>query len=305
MDEHINDEHVNIASFFGEKDVRRRQSDLISPGGNRPLSEARIAQLRVLILGGTREGAELAARLSKRVDLTVVSSLAGRVAELKLPEGDVRVGGFGGVDGLASYLVNEKISAVIDATHPYAARIGQNAEIACSRTGLPLIALDRPPWNRLDCDRWYEADDFESAALLVNVKNARVFLSIGRQELASFSACTNAWFLIRAIEKPTEHLPLHHQLVLQRGPFQLEDELQLLRDHAIDYVVSKNSGGLATYNKIAAARSLGTPVVMVKRPFKHGVETFQTVENVVAKLDLLIRDALRICNFDPESSNPL
>jgi precorrin-6A/cobalt-precorrin-6A reductase len=284
------DEYINMASFFGEKDGRQQQSDLISSGGNRLLSEA-LARPRVLILGGTREGAELAARLSKRVDITVVSSLAGRIAELKLLEGDVRVGGFGGVEGLASYLVNEKISAVIDATHPYAARIGQNAEIACSRTGLPLIALDRPPWNRLDGDRWHEVDDFESAAMLVNVENARVFLSIGRQELASFSACTNAWFLIRAIEEPTEHLPLHHQLVLQRGPFELKDELQLLRSHAIDYVVSKNSGGLATYNKIAAARSLGTPVVMIKRPIKHSVETLQTMEDVVAKLDLLIRDA--------------
>ena len=285
------EEHFHVAPFFGEKDVRQRQSDSISSDGNRPLSKAQIARPRVLILGGTREGAELAARLSKRVDLTVISSLAGRVAELKLPQGEVRVGGFGGVDGLASYLVNEKISAVIDATHPYAARIGQNAEIACSRTGLPLIALDRPPWNRLDGDRWHEVDDFESAAMLINVKNARVFLSIGRQELASFSACTNAWFLIRAIEKPTEHLPQHHQLVLQRGPFQLEDELQLLRGHAIDYVVSKNSGGSATYSKVEAARSLGIPIVMVRRPLKHSVETFQTIEAVVAKLDLVVQDA--------------
>jgi precorrin-6A/cobalt-precorrin-6A reductase len=280
-----------MAPFFGEKDVKQRQSDSISPDGNRLLSKAQIARPHVLILGGTREGAELAASLSKRVDLTAISSLAGRVADLKLPEGPVRVGGFGGVDGLASYLVNEQITVVIDATHPYAARIGRNAEIACSRTGLPLIALDRPPWNRLDGDRWHEVDDFESAAALVNVKSARVFLSIGRQELASFSACTNAWFLIRAIEKPTEHLPQHHQLVLQRGPFQLEDELQLLRGHAIDYVVSKNSGGSATYSKVAAARYLGTPVVMVRRPFKHSVLTFQTIEAVVAKLDLLVRDA--------------
>ena len=255
------------------------------------VSATQIAQLRVLILGGTSEGAQLAARLSGRANLSVISSLAGRVVDLRLPEGEVRVGGFGGVDGLASYLVNEKIAIVIDVTHPYAARISQNAEIACGRTGLPLIVLDRPPWNRVDGDRWHEVDDFESAAMLVNVKNARIFLSIGRQELASFSACSNAWFLIRAIEKPTEHLPQHHQLVLQRGPFQLEDELQLLRGHAIDYVVSKNSGGSATYSKVEAARSLGIPIVMVRRPLKHSVETFQTIEAVVAKLDLVVQDA--------------
>jgi precorrin-6A/cobalt-precorrin-6A reductase len=127
--------------------------------------------------------------------------------------------------------------------------------------------------------------------MLVDQKKARVFLSIGRQELASFSACSNAWFLIRAIEKPAAQLPPHHQLVLQRGPFALEDELRLLRDHAIDYVVSKNSGGPATYNKIAAARSLNTSVVLIKRPFQHSIETFQTVEDVVATLDRLIIDA--------------
>ncbi|WP_260738234.1 cobalt-precorrin-6A reductase [Tunturiibacter lichenicola] len=254
------------------------------------VSATQIAQLRVLILGGTSEGAQLAARLSGRANLSVISSLAGRVVDLKLPEGEVRVGGFGGVDGLASYLVNEKIAVVIDVTHPYAARISQHAEIACRRTGLPLIALDRPPWNRLDGDRWHEVDDFQSAAKFVDREKTRVFLSIGRQELASFSVCSNAWFLIRAIEKPTEQLPPHHQLVLQRGAFALEDELKLLRDHAIDYVVSKNSGGLATYNKIAAARSLNTPVVLVRRPFKHNIETFQTVEGVVATLDRLIRD---------------
>jgi precorrin-6A/cobalt-precorrin-6A reductase len=255
------------------------------------LNEIQSAGPRVLLLGGTSEGAQLAARLSQRADLAVISSLAGRVTDLRLPEGVVRVGGFGGPDGLASYLVHEKITVVIDATHPYAARIGQNAEIACSRTGLPLIALDRPPWNRMDGDRWHEVGDFQSAAMFVDEKKARVLLSIGRQELASFSDCSNAWFLIRTIEDPTDNLPLHHQLILQRGPFELEDELQLLRDHAIEYVVSKNSGGEATYNKIAAARSLNIPVVMIKRPHKHNVETLHSVEDVVAKLDLLIQDA--------------
>jgi precorrin-6A/cobalt-precorrin-6A reductase len=270
--------------------VMQRPSGTTSSEENRTMSEGQITQPRVLILGGTSEGAQLAARLSKKRNLSVISSLAGRVADLKLPEGDVRVGGFGGVDGLASYLVNEKIAVVIDATHPYAARISQNAEIACSRTSVPLIAMDRPPWDRLDGDRWHEVDDFQSAAMLVDRKKARVFLSIGRQELASFSACSNAWFLIRAIEKPTDQLPPHHQLVLQRGPFALEDELRLLRDHAIDYIVSKNSGGPATYNKIAAARSLNTSVVLIRRPFKHTCETFQTVEDVVATLNRLIMD---------------
>jgi len=254
-------------------------------------SKVQIARARMLILGGTTEGTQLAAHLSQRAGLTVISSLAGRVSDLKLPEGTVRVGGFGGLDGLTSYLIDEKITVVIDATHPYAARIGQNAEKACNHAGLPFIALNRPPWNKVDGDQWHEVDDFQSATTLVNIKKARVLLSIGRQELLPFSACRNAWFLIRTIEKPTEQLPRHHQLIAQRGPFEFEDELRLLRDHAIDYVVSKNSGGPATYNKIEAARFLNIPVVMIKRPFKHNVETFQTVEDVVAKLDLLIWNA--------------
>lgn len=283
----------------------QRRSNTIAPNGNRLLNEVPSARPRVLILGGTREGAQLAARLSQRAGLAVISSLAGRVTDLKLPEGVVRVGGFGGLDGLASYLMNERITVVIDATHPYAARIGQNAEIACRQTGLPLISLDRPPWNRLDGDRWHEVGDIQAAAAFVNVKRARVFLSIGRQELASFSACSKAWFLIRAIERPAVQLPQHHQLILQRGPFEFEEEVRLLRDHAIDYVVSKNSGGQLTYNKIVAARSLNTPVVMVKRPFKHSVETFHTVEDVIARLDRLIQDTDGPETSNSASSSPL
>ena len=199
-------------TLMGEKELRDEAPH------NRP---------RVLILGGTGEGNQLAACLSERMDLTVISSLAGRISEPKLPKGLVRVGGFGGLDALTSYLVNEKIKVVIDATHPFAARISQNAETACNRTGLPLIALIRPPWKKVDGDRWHEVADFQSAAKLVDTKMGRVFLSIGRQELGLFSGCNDAWFLIRAIEEPTECLPPHHRVLLQRGPFELKHELQL------------------------------------------------------------------------------
>jgi precorrin-6A/cobalt-precorrin-6A reductase len=242
----------------------------------------------VLILGGTGEGAQLAARLAERVDLTVISSLAGRVSEPKLPKGLVRVGGFGGLDALTSYLVNEEIKVVIDATHPFAAKISQNTEIACSRTGLPFIALLRPPWRKLAGDRWHEVPDFQSTAKFVDTKMDRVFLSIGRQELGSFSECSNAWFLIRAIEEPTECLPPHRTILLRRGPFEFKEELQLLRDHSINCLVSKNSGGPATYTKIEAARFLHIPVVMINRPIKHTVQTVETVEDAIAKLDYLI-----------------
>ncbi len=246
---------------------------------------------RVLILGGTGEGAQLAERLSERVDLTVISSLAGRVSEPKLPKGLVRVGGFGGLDALATYLVNEEIKVVIDATHPFAAKISRNAELACGRTGLPFVALLRPPWRRLVGDRWHEVPDFQSAAKFVDTKMGRVFLSIGRQELGSFSGCSKAWFLIRAIEGPTECLPPHGRVLLRRGPFELKEELQLLREHSINCLVSKNSGGPATYTKIEAARFLDIPVVMINRPIKHTVQVLETVEDAIAKLDYLIHSA--------------
>ena len=243
---------------------------------------------RVLILGGTGEGAQLAAHLAERVDLTVISALAGRVSEPKLPKGLVRVGGFGGLDALATYLGNEEIKVVIDATHPFAAKISRNAEAACRRIGLPFIALLRPPWRMVAGDRWHEVPDFQSAAEFVDTKTGRVFLSIGRQELSSFSECSNAWFLIRAIEEPTEWLPPHRRVLLQRGPFEFKDELQLLRDHSINRLVSKNSGGPATYTKIEAARSLDIPVVMISRPIKHTVQAVETVEDAIARLDHLI-----------------
>jgi precorrin-6A/cobalt-precorrin-6A reductase len=243
---------------------------------------------RVLILGGTAEGSALATCLVSRTDIAVTSSLAGRVDQPKLPSGEFRVGGFGGVDGLIRYLDAEKIVAVIDATHPYASRISHNAEQACKHLGLPLIALARPPWKRMQQDKWHEVEDLRSAAHFVDSTKRRVFLSIGRQELEAFADCENAWYLIRAIDKPTSHLPLHHELILQRGPFSLGEELQLLKNHTIDCVISKNSGGPATYAKIEAARLLNIPVVMIRRPLKHTGESVETIGQAILQLDAVL-----------------
>jgi precorrin-6A/cobalt-precorrin-6A reductase len=248
---------------------------------------SRPAPLRVLILGGTSEASEIARRLADRSDLSVISSLAGRVNQPKIPDGPVRIGGFGGVDGLISFLQDEKIDAVIDGTHPFAARISASAESACSQLGLPLIAFSRLPWARQEADRWHIMPDTRSAAAYVAQTSGRVFLAIGRQQLDAFAACSNAWFLIRTIDPPDVSLPANTKLILERGPFHLEDELQLLRDHAIDYIVSKNSGGPATYAKIEAARLLGIPVVMIDRPQKHSVPSIDSIDGVLASLNRL------------------
>jgi len=243
---------------------------------------------RVLILGGTSEASEIATHLAARSDVTVISSLAGRVSQPRLPAGIVRVGGFGGVAGLISYLVDEKIGVVIDATHPFASKISGNAELACNALCLPLIALERPPWEPNEHDSWCTVPDAQTAASMVNQQRNRVFLSIGRQELGAFSNCEDAWFLVRAIDAPSETLPAKSKLILKRGPFHLNDELQMLRSESISLIVSKNSGGPATYSKIEAARTLRIPVVMIDRPRKHNVPTVPQPDDVLQKLAQLL-----------------
>ena len=243
---------------------------------------------RVLILGGTGEASQLAAQLAARDDLTIISSLAGRVSQPRLPAGIVRVGGFGGVAGLISYLADENIRVVIDATHPFAAKMSGNAESACRTLGVPLIALDRPPWEPEKEDLWITVPDMQAAASMVNHKGNRVLLSIGRQELGVFSKCEDAWFLVRSIDEPNEELPSNSQLLLSRGPFHLTEELQLLRRESINLIVSKNSGGTATYSKIQAARELRIPIVMIDRPRKHNIPAVACVDEVLQKLEELL-----------------
>jgi precorrin-6A/cobalt-precorrin-6A reductase len=241
------------------------------------------ASLRVLLLGGTTEAAELARSLIARSDMTVISSLAGRTSQPRLPRGLVRFGGFGGASGLAAYLSDESIDVVVDATHPYAARISQNAELACRDAGISLVAFERPQWKMSVGDCWRIAADMDTAATMVDEEHHRVFLTIGRQELGAFRHCRKAWFLARTIDPPGE-MPSRASLILDRGPFSLPAELQLMRDHAINLVVSKNSGGLATYSKIEAARMLGIAVVMIERPRKHNFSPSADLDEVRARL---------------------
>ncbi len=238
---------------------------------------------RILILGGTSEASRLATILWDR-NLSVISSLAGRVIRPALPPGVVRIGGFGGIDGLTTYLEQEAIQVVIDVTHPFASRMSCNAEVACRTLNIPLISFERPPWKPHRDDHWLHVPDMRSAALLVDTNYSRVFLSIGRQELDVFSGCRQAWFLVRSIDKPENMMPPRSKLILERGPFNLDAERQLLRDESIDVVVSKNSGATATYPKIEAARELDIPIVMIDRPQKHSTPTLESLDDVMLKL---------------------
>lgn len=233
--------------------------------------------MTVLLLGGTAEARALAALLvADGVD--VLSSLAGRVSRPALPVGRVRVGGFGGVDGLATFLVEHRICAVVDATHPFAATISQNAAQACSRTGTLLLRLARPGWeNHPDAGRWTWV---ASVAEALSVPGHRPVLTTGRQSLAAFLPWADRNVLVRVVDPPDLELPATWRLVRSRGPYELAGEQALLRDHGADLLVTKDSGGSHTVAKLAAARALGVPVVVLRRP--AGPEAVDVVADVDA-----------------------
>lgn len=231
--------------------------------------------MRVLLLGGTAEARELAATLHPRVD--VISSLAGRVPNPALPVGRVRIGGFGGAVPLGEYLRDNQVDAVIDATHPFAAAITATAARVCADMGMPHLILRRPAWETRDA--MLVSSITEAAQAVEKQHYSRVFLTTGRSEVAAF-ADGNAWFLIRVVTEPDPMtLPCRHRLLLSRGPYRYDDELALLRDHRIEVLVTKNSGGELTRAKLDAAAVLDVAVVMVQRPpLPDGVATVGTVE---------------------------
>jgi precorrin-6A/cobalt-precorrin-6A reductase len=235
--------------------------------------------MRVLLLGGTAEARALAAQLDQDVD--VISSLAGRVPNPALPAGDVRIGGFGGIEGMRRWLVDSKVDAVVDATHPYAATITVHAAAVCGELGLPHLVLARPAWH--PGDAIVVGSDVQAAKMVAAERYSRVFLTTGRSGTAAF-VDVDAWFLIRAVTTPdADTLPPRHQLVLSRGPYHYHDELALLREHRIDALVTKNSGGQMTRPKLDAAAALGVVVVMVDRPpLPPGVATVATVDDAAA-----------------------
>ncbi|MCV7124697.1 cobalt-precorrin-6A reductase [Mycobacterium lacus] len=230
--------------------------------------------MRVLLLGGTAEGRALAKSLHPHVD--IVSSLAGRVPDPALPVGPVRIGGFGGVDGLRRWLHAERIDAVVDATHPFAATITAHAAEVCTQLRLPHLVLARPAWDPGAAT--VVASDVEAAEAIARQRYSRVFLTTGRSGVAAF-ADSDAWFLIRAVTAPDGALlPRRHQLVLSRGPYRYDDEIALLGEHRIDALVTKNSGGDMTRAKLDAAAALDISVVMVARPpLPAGVTAVGTV----------------------------
>lgn len=221
---------------------------------------------RVLILGGTAEAAALARALSDWPDYDVIVSLAGRTRTPERVAGTMRIGGFGGPDGLASYLRDQSIDALIDATHPFAEQMGRHAVLAVEQASIQRLRLVRHPWEKKPGDNWVDAIDIVDAAAMLQGLARRVFITSGHRDIEAFAELDDIWFLIRTIEPVARPLPGQVLCVQAKGPFDEADETALLQKHRIDAIVTKASGGEATYAKIAAARRLGLPVVMIQRP---------------------------------------
>lgn len=247
--------------------------------------------LRLLILGGTTEGRELAEVLADDPRFFATISLAGRTdlpLALPLP---VRSGGFGGVDGLKAYLADHGIEALIDATHPFASGITANARAACAALGLPLLVMTRPGWEAQPGDRWSAADTVEEAIAIIGPEPRCIFVTLGRSGLDALASAPQHIYLIRSVDPPDPlpALPNAH-FMTARGPFSYAGEIALMRDYGVEWLLTKNSGGEATYAKIEAARRLGVPVAMVGRPAtSHGGEaTASTKEEALRWLTALL-----------------
>ena len=234
--------------------------------------------MSILLLGGTTEARRLAEVLVAE-GVRVKTSLAGDVVDLRLPPGDVRVGGFGGADGLASYLRCEDVTAVVDAIHPFAERMSANAAEACNTVGVPLVRLSRPSWaSHPDAAAWRWVASLNDARAAAELLGTRPFLATGRQSVPPFLTWTDRYVLLRVVDPPKVAVPATWEVLPARGPFTLDDELDLLATRRIDVLVTKDSGGPTTAKLDAAAR-LGVTVVMVRRPAAPaGVAVVQTVD---------------------------
>jgi precorrin-6A/cobalt-precorrin-6A reductase len=242
--------------------------------------------MRVLILGGTTEASDLAHLLAEDRRFEMTLSLAGRTSNPRTQPIPTRIGGFGGIDGLAAWLTQEAIEAVVDATHPYAVQISSNVVAACGRLAIPLATIVRPAWQPRPGDAWLGVASAEAAADALGPEPRRVFLSLGRLELGAFANSPHHHYIARTIDPPDDiALPPDLRLIFGRGPFDAQAEATLLQQERIDVLVSKNSGGAATYAKIEATRRLGIPVVMIARPHKLRGHALENAGSAVSWLE--------------------
>jgi precorrin-6A/cobalt-precorrin-6A reductase len=239
----------------------------------------------ILVLGGTTEASALAATLAIRGGDAVLS-YAGRVANPKAQPIPMRIGGFGGVEGLVGYLRDHKVTHLIDATHPFAAQMSANAVVAAERAGVAHLALTRPAWSPVDGDRWTRVADIDEAVAVLAGPRRRVMLALGRMHVDAFAVQPQHDYLLRFVDAPDRppRLPRHH-LVVDRGPFDVEGDQRLMATHGVEIIVCKNAGGTGASAKLQAARALGLPVIMIDRPILPARREVHAVADVVRWLD--------------------
>ncbi|MFK0161429.1 cobalt-precorrin-6A reductase [Rhizobium sp. NPDC090279] len=253
-----------------------------------------MGKARILILGGTTEARALAAVLAARADLDVVLSLAGRTADPAPQPVPVRSGGFGGAEGLARYVSDEAIDLVIDATHPFAARISANAAQAAAQCDVTAFALRRPAWTAVEGDDWLSVHSVSQAVAALGAAPLRIFLATGRQEAHQANAAPQHHYWVRSVDPVEPPLTVPHvSYIHSRGPFRLADELDVLQRHGIEVVVAKNSGGDATYAKIEAARHLGIKVIMIERTDTAGLPVVETVDAALNRIDHFVSSLMK------------
>lgn len=240
--------------------------------------------MRILLLGGTSE-ASLLAHALKDAGFDAVFSYAGRTDDPAPQPLPMRIGGFGGIDGLTTYLQTEHITHVIDATHPFAAQMSWNAHAACAALGLPLLALERAAWRPLKIDHWTQVADNTAALAALPDTPARVFLAIGKQGLDDFRMGVQHHYLLRLVDAPAQKPLSNCTMVIAKGPFTIDGDTALLQKHKITHLVAKNAGGKGASAKLAAARALGLPVIMIARPQLPERDRVESVDAVLAWLD--------------------
>lgn len=239
----------------------------------------------ILVLGGTAEASALASRLAERGERAVLS-YAGRVSQPRAQPIPVRIGGFGGVPGLVRYLHEQAVTHLVDATHPFAAQMSQNAIAAAAQAVVPLLALTRPAWRAGPGDRWQKVPDIAAAVAALAGPPRRVLLALGRLHCGEFATQPQHHYILRLVDLPATALPLpEHTVIVARGPFDLEGDLALMRAHRVELVVAKNAGGEAAQAKLQAARCLGLPVILVERPAIGPRREVFSVEEVLHWLD--------------------
>jgi precorrin-6A/cobalt-precorrin-6A reductase len=243
-----------------------------------------IDPIRILILGGTVEARLLAAHLEGDARISPLTSLAGVTRKPSRIAGQVRTGGFGGMEGLRDFILADHIVMVVDATHPFATQISAHAEQAGAQAGVPILRLERPPWKQQAGDDWVQVADIKEAARVIP-EGAHVLVTVGRQEVAPFFARDDARIVARMIEPPDVQVPYHAELCLARPPFTREQEKALMQDKRITMLVAKNSGGETTRPKIEAARDLGLPVIIISRPEKSSLPTASSVDGMMALIE--------------------